>query len=347
MLASFMKLFKQLGFLRVALPANARAAHKDDRVVDLFRNRAELKKAYSATQEELLQLKDRIKQQEGATSRVQEMLQGLEARLASPVTAYQAIVFYQLRELWTLGRTLLDQFVTDLATQREEHERRQFLAEYNRSQFARRQTVEATLRHCEAAAFEARAEVARLEQQLAGFNRWWHYFKRRLLRTQLQPANMKSLLAGQDFDAARQAHESLLAEPEPAFPGISVQARRAINLAAIAYAQVLCERLATTQLLEPARDASSRREPPEESYGDRARCEALIADIQRARLVMQQNISLQQELRVRVEAYKAAARYRGDDDTMPAAESLVSAVGGAGTQVLVDDSWEVHRLLLR
>jgi hypothetical protein len=347
MLAPFMKMFKQLGFLRIALPAQARAAHEDDRVVDLFRNRAELKKAYSATQEELQQLKDRIKQQEGATARVQEMLQGLEARLSSPATAYPAIVFYQLRELWTLGRSLLDSFVTDLAAQREEHERRQFLADYNRAQFARRQTVESTLRNCEAAAFEARAEVSRLEQQLSQFQRWWHFFSRRALRAQLQPANIRSLLAAQDLDAARQAQEALLAEPEPAFPGISVLARRAINLAAIAYAQLLCERLAKTQLLEPARDASSRREPPEDSYGDRARCESMIADIQRARLVMQQNAMLQQELKVRVEAYKPLAAYRQDGDTMPAAESLGAAIGSARTQVLVDDSWEIHRLLLR
>ena len=55
----------------------------DDRVLHLFRNRAELKKAYSALQDEVQRLKDRIKQQEGATARVQEMLQGLEARLVA------------------------------------------------------------------------------------------------------------------------------------------------------------------------------------------------------------------------------------------------------------------------
>jgi hypothetical protein len=105
-----------------------------------------------------------------------------------------------------VGRALLDKFVGELAAQREDHERRQFLAEYNRSQFARRQSIEATLRHSEAAVFEARSEVARLEQQLAGLQHWWHYFKRRALKLQLQPANMKSLLA---VDWRRAAHEAL------------------------------------------------------------------------------------------------------------------------------------------
>ncbi len=53
-------------------------------------------------------LKERIKQQEGATARVQEMLHGLEARLGQPDTAYPTLVFYQLRELWGLGRTSAD-----------------------------------------------------------------------------------------------------------------------------------------------------------------------------------------------------------------------------------------------
>ena len=45
-------------------------------------------------------LKERIKQQEGATQRVQEMLNALETRLGMSDTGYPALVFYQLRRLW-------------------------------------------------------------------------------------------------------------------------------------------------------------------------------------------------------------------------------------------------------
>jgi predicted nuclease with TOPRIM domain len=131
-------LLKQLGFLR--LGGDPRQDEVDhDRVLQLFRNRAELKKAYGSVQDEVQRLKDRIKQQEGATARVQEMLQGLESRLSQPDSGYPALVFYQLRELWSLGRTLLVQFVAELAEQQEERERRAFLAQFNRRQFDRRQ----------------------------------------------------------------------------------------------------------------------------------------------------------------------------------------------------------------
>lgn len=347
MLASIMKFFGQLGFLQLSLPGARRLVHDDGRVLNLFRNRAELKKAYSAIQDELLQLKDRIKQQEGATARVQEMLQGLELRLACPATGYPAMVFYQLRDLWSAGRKLLDEFVTELAAQREDHERRQFLAEHNRRQFARRQDLEATLQTARAAAEVARDHGAALRQQLAQHGCWWHYFKRRDLRHQLQAASTQTLLADQELATANLARDAALAEPEPAFPGLSLASRRAINMAAIGYSQLLCDRLARSRLLEPARDASARREPPAEAYGDRGRCERMMIEIDKARALLQQRGTVQQEIREMAEQLKPRARYRSESDTVPISESLTASPGVRGTSVLIDDSWEIHRLLLR
>jgi hypothetical protein len=274
-MARLIQFIRQLGFLRLGAGATKRGID-DDRVLHLFRNRAELKKAYSGLQDEVHRLKERAKQQEGATARVQEMLQGLEARLGQPDTAYPTLVFYQLRELWGLGRSLLTQFVAELAAQQEERERRTFFAEHNRRLFARRQEVEGALRDAEGRAVEARANIAQLEQELLRLRRFWHYFKRRQLRHRLQAASLQSLLCVQDLEGARAACEQVAAEALPEFGGLSVDARRAINLAAIGYGQVLCERLARTRLVDMAREATSLREPPREDYGDRARCEATM-----------------------------------------------------------------------
>ena len=127
---------------------------------ELFRNRAELKKAYGELQDEIYRLKDRIKQQEGATQRVQEMLAALEQRLGAQDSGYPALVFYQLRGLWQLGRELIEQFLADLARQLEDRERRAHFAEHNRKQFSRRQTVESQLRAAETQAADASAHLA-------------------------------------------------------------------------------------------------------------------------------------------------------------------------------------------
>src|ERR1700730_16877406 len=118
-----MKALRQLGFLKVNFRQDA-PSEEEDRVLTLFRNRAELKKAYGELQDEIYRLKDRVKQQEGATQRVQEMLSALEQRLGAQESGYPALVFYQLRGLWQLGRELIEQFVADLARQLEERERR-------------------------------------------------------------------------------------------------------------------------------------------------------------------------------------------------------------------------------
>src|ERR1700758_5852403 len=139
-----MKALRQLGFLKLSLRPDV-PLEEDHRVLALFRNRAELKKAYGDLQEESFRLKDLVKQQEGATQRVQEMLNALEGRLGIAETAYPALVFYQLRRLWQSGRELITQFVAELARQQEERERRAHLAQHNRQQFERGKEAEQQL----------------------------------------------------------------------------------------------------------------------------------------------------------------------------------------------------------
>lgn len=343
-MAPLMKLISQLGFLRLGGDSN-KLEVDDDRVLHLFRNRAELKKSHISLQDEVQRLKDRVKQQEGATARVQEMLQGLEGRLSQPESAHPTLVFYQLRELWNLGRTLLTQFVAELAAQQEERERRAFFAEHNRQQFERRQGIEAGLRDAENKAVAARDTVAQLEQELARLRQFWHFFKRRTIRQRLQTASLQSMLCMQDLEAARAGRDALDAEPTPEFGALSIDARRAINQATIAYAQVLVERLARTPLMELARAASGRREPPRDEYGDRARCEATMSAIVQGRGLLQQRGTLQQEIKQRSERVRELAKYRSSTDTVPTAESLAAAIDGS--KVLSDDLWEIFRVLLR
>ncbi len=277
-----MKALRQLGYLKLNFRRED-PAEEDHRVLTLFRNRAELKKAYGELQEEVYRLKDRIKQQEGATLRVQEMLSALETRLGLSETAFPALVFYQLRRLWQTGHELLERFVAELAAQQDERERRQHLAEHNRRVFAKRQAADQRLRSAQQLAAEETARMQELESQRARLTRFWHYFKRRSLEQ--SSAHVRAAAAAADLAvaAAREAVEEVGREPVPGFPGLSLDARRAINIAAIAYGEVLCLRLARTQLVLQAREATRHREATDE-YGSRAECEALMrADRARGR----------------------------------------------------------------
>jgi hypothetical protein len=337
---------------------------EEQRVLQLFRNRAELKKAYTELQDEIHRLKDRLKQQEGATARMRELLEQLEQRLGSVDTGFPALVFYQLRSLWSQGSDLLRAFSTDLERQHLERERRAFLAEVNRRQFARREETQARLREAESAAVDAAAAAAELARRLAALNRPWHHFKRRDLQRELELAKVGVSSADAALADARAELERVLGEGDVPFPGLSVGARRAVNLSVIAYAEILMQRLAKTPLLALARAAVLRREPSDE-YGSRVECEALMAQIGLARGVLAQRSNLGQEIRARVEHLQRAVAWRGDDDAVPVPESIpdfaeaerapkaartvapAAAAPARSLNVLGDDVWDVFRSLLR
>ena len=331
----------------------------DHRVLTLFRNRAELKKAYGELQAEVYRLQDRIKQQEGATARVQEMLGSLETRLGLAETAYPALVFYQLRAMWQRGREILEQFTQELCAQQEERERRALFVEFNRTQFSRRQSAETASRTAHTQFNDAQQFVAELTTRRAQLTRFWHYFKRRDLDHRLVGARHALELATAQLEETRAALAAVEAEQPPEFPGLSLDARRAINIATIAYAEVLCLRLADTSLMSLAKEAVGRREPVD-AYGGRPECEALIALIARARVVLESKVNVAQDVKARSETMRASARYREPLDTTPTPESVslgeTDVLAGAplGAQaairmpnVLSEDTWDLFRVLLR
>jgi hypothetical protein len=354
-----MKALQQLGFLKLNLRPDG-TREEDTRVLTLFRNRAELKKAYGGLQEETYRLKDLIKQQEAATLRAQDMLSALEGRLGRPETAYAALVFYQLRNLWQSGRVLLTQFVADLVRQQEERERRAHLAQHNRQQFARRQGAEQELSGAQARHLEAAAQLAALDSQHAPLRRWWYYFRRRSLERRIGAARAALAAVGAALAQAQLNLQSVERQPAPEFPGLSLAARRAINLAAVAYAEVLCLRLAEleTPLVRLAREATSHREAGDH-YGTPQQCALLMGQISRAQQLLSARAGLGEQIRVRSEGLKRVARYRAANDSSPVVDSLAAsaddALAGsapaagarAAPNVLAEDTWDLFRVLLR
>lgn len=353
-----MKALRQLGFLKLSLRPDG-TPDEDHRVLALFRNRAELKKAYGGLQEEAFRLKDLIKQQEGATQRVQEMLSTLEGRLGTPETAYSALVFYQLRRLWQTGRELITAFVADLLRQQDERELRAHVAQYNRRQFARRESAAGQLRAAQGVHQQALAQVASLEGERAKLTRFWHYFKRRALQQRLAGAAASLGAASAALAEAEARLEELARETMPEFAGLSLIARRAINLAAIGYAEVLCQRLAPLKspLLRLARDAIAQREASD-AYGSPRECVLLMGQVSRAQRLIAARAGLAGEITGCCQRLKRVARYRSEADSAPLADSLSLAqldlVEAASKydaarlpNVLAEDTWDLFRILLR
>ena len=351
-----MKALKPFAFLGASKPAES--TPEDGRVVELFRSRAELRKQHEELNETVQRMRDRLKQQEAATQRVQEMFEGLEKRLESADSGLSTLVFYHLRALWFDGREIISQLVKDLAAKQEERERKAFTLEGNRRQFSQRQSLEQQLRQAEALMVAARQQLAACDARIARLDKFWHRWEKPRVAAQ-RPALQAAVDAAQaNLLVARARVEELERAGAGEFPGISVESKRAINIAAIACAEVLCLRLARTSLVSAARSAMAKREASEH-YGDLAACVSLMSDIVKARNLLKQRNGIMQEVGARSDRLRGSAAYLSDFDTVPIPESCgvsegdVLAHGSHGVtsaklpNVVAEDTWDLFKVLLQ
>ena len=157
----------KLSFLKAGADAGT-VSPDEERLMQLFQNRAGLKKAYADLKDEFHLLRDRLKQQEGATIRVQEHLDALGDLLGDPKTGFGALVFFQLRALWKTCHQQLSAFAGDLARQQEAREVAKHQADNEAERQSRLSDADERLR---TAGATAEAERRNLAEHQAGDDR--------------------------------------------------------------------------------------------------------------------------------------------------------------------------------
>lgn len=325
---------------------------EDSRVLNLFQNRAELKKQLGAAQDEVHRLKDRMKLQEAATARVREQLDQLEARLAAPLPGLHCLAHYQLRDLWATGHAQIAALVHEQAQQREESERRQFVAELNRHVFERSQAARAECAQAEHLVADARVQLGALQTQLSRSQSWWQYFTRRDLSRRLALRQMELAAAEEQLQAARGRLLEIDEQGGARFPGLSVPTRRMLNLWTIACAQLQALRLRPPGLLARVVDAMSRSTPNEEELGDAPAALALMQEIGRAKAAMLQDApGMRSEVRRLADHLAASVKYADEQEVLPDAHGVQVALRTAmprGEQMawdlLREDLWSLSDL---
>ena len=346
----------KLTFLK-AVAEGGSASADEERLMQLFQNRAGLKKAYADLKDEFHLLRDRLKQQEGATIRIQEQMDALGDLLGDPKTGFGALVFFQLRALWKTCHQQLSTFAADLTRQQEAREIAKHKADVDAEKNARLADADLRLRAAGAEADQQRRHLAEEQQEIARLTAFWHYFKRRRRLKALELLRNHVVIADAavgDLHAERSAIEN---EASPEFPGLSLAARRNINLAIISYAELLCENADAFGLAARAKEAVARR-VHEMNFGARAECESYMQRVQKAQAAVVSQKQIGSLVRVKLERLRASCEYRNTADTVPTADSLSPPVtelefdkpkpASANTwNVLAEDYWDLYTLLLR
>jgi hypothetical protein len=332
------------------------ASPDEERLMQLFQNRAGLKKAYADLKDEFHLLRDRLKQQEGATIRIQEQMDALGDLLGDPKTGFGALVFFQLRALWKTCHQQLSAFAADLTRQQEAREVAKHKADIDAERNSRLADADQRLRTAGAEADEHRRLLSEAQQEIARLAAFWHYFKRRRRLKSLESLRSQLLLADQAVGELHAERSAIEHEATPEFPGLSLGARRNINLAIISYAELLCEHADAFGLAARAKEAVARR-VHEMSFGTRAECESYMQRVQKAQAAVANQKQIGSQVRVKLERLRATCGYRNTADTVPTADSLSppaelefdkpKATPANTWNVLAEDYWDLYTLLLR
>ncbi len=302
--------------LTTIFKSDATGAQENDKLVDLFRNRAELKKEFAALRDEKYQLQDRIKHHQGSTARVQQQMEHLENLLLDREWVHNVVAFYQLRALSEHCRSQLSRFAEQLKQQREQRAQSKLLVAWNEQRKGKVDEIESRIG-------EHRLALQLLEDRLQS--------ERHRLMTMnafVKLLRGRSVARGIDEIEARieTAHceeRELLEELDavhrlspPAQQGLSNESKRSINFMILAFAQHLYLHFEEYDLVHLAKEASEKSVGAI-NYGGKKACDDILEQIEKKRNAEEAASSLAETLHKRARLIAEIARFRHDDDVVP------------------------------
>ena len=352
-----MAISNRLSNIRQLLPG-ARQPEQDERLLQLFWNRAELKKELTRLQDERLKLLEQIRNQETATARAKEHVQVLEEYLGNPEIAVHALVYFQLRAMWRTAAARVARFAEQLLQQQTDREQRRQVIEFDQTRRRELADFDRRIHDARSRADMLEAQLKLMEAKLAAMRGFWNYFRRRRLAEEIEAERSQWDQAMTLVTDLSDDRTNLEETPPQEFPGISVDGRRVVNTAVIAYAQQLVSALAPGGLAMLAKETTSKR-LFDVRYGSPTDCARLMTLLRDGLAMLKDENENLAGLKERTDGVRATASYRSDADTVPLTDSIgtlpmpTSPVSGletanrAGVNVLVDDYWDVYQALLQ
>lgn len=230
----------------------------NEKLLDLYWNRNELKKEFADLRTEQFPLKDKIQQQEGASARLQQKLDYLENVLSDPEWFRSIGVFYQLRGLASRCERKLDRFAEQLKQHREQKQHHKILDVWNNRQSQESSALRAEI-------LERRDTIQQLEDQLQAESRLhesltglFSFSKRRSVGATID--NLQEQLQVELLEEARlKSHiEEIKGRTPPDAQGLDIPAKRSINYMIIAYAQQLFIQFGDGAMVGLVKEASEK-----------------------------------------------------------------------------------------
>lgn len=329
-------------------------AEESDKLVDLFRNRAELKKEFATLRSEKFRLEDRIKEQRGAIERVEQKLKHLESLLLDPEWVHNVVTFYQLRRLSAHCESRLASFAEQLKRQREKRI-------YGATLAAWKEKLEGDRKQIADALAEHRTSQQALEGQLESERRKLTSMGglSKLVHGKEQSARVDNLEAA--LAEAREKEARLVAELDriektepPPQAGLDVAAKRSINFMILSFLQQLYLDYWEDNLAASAKEASEKSVGAV-NYGCKRDCDEILERLEQRREEVDRNEPNSEILQQRAKMIAADAVFRGADDPVPTSASVATvfdimangAISRIDANLLGENYFKIARVLSR
>lgn len=294
---------------------------ESEKLLNLYWNRAELKKEFAELRNEKFRLQERVAEHEGATARAEQKLEQLENLLLDPDSVYGTLTYFQLRGLNLKCQAHLARFAELLKQQREQRVHSALIDEWEGQRIAEAAETERRIgeQRIHAQMLEDRLQAER--HRLATMGGFMKLFRGRSVTAALDR------LAENIHEA--QANEGLLLEQleeiqnrqPPDTQGLDIATKRTINFMILAYAQQQLLLLRDDDIADLAKEAGDKSVGAI-NYGDKGSCENILASV-RSRIVdLSNNTDFADDLQRRAQLIAEHAKFRTSEDAVPTAASV-------------------------
>lgn len=325
-----------------------------EKLLNLYWNRAELKKEFAELRAEKFRLQERLKEQAGATARVEQKLQHLENLLLDPEWVHNIVTFFQLRRLARSGRSKLAKFAEQLKQQREHKLQSRQLEAWTELRAAEIAAVELEIG-------EHRLRTQMLEDRLQGERSRLAGMGsvEKLLRGKAVTKELDGLAA--TIDAGQDKERKLLQtldtienrEP-PDTQGLDIPTKRLINFMVLAFAQQLFLHFRGDKLAELAKEATEKS-IGSVNYGGKPTCDEILNKVKRQLESLEKTSASADILQHRAKLIGEKAKFRSGDDAVPTASSVstIFAIDSNGRvteserNLLGENYWDLNAVLSR
>lgn len=316
----------------------------DERLLDLYWNRAQLKKEYAAMRKERFKLLDSLTEQEGKNARLKQRLEYLEDLLTEPDTAGNSIAYYTLRKLWRANSARLVALSRELKKQQEATATQKLRHDWQ----ARVDSETRSLKKSDASiilkAKGLNNERNMLSVELSEATGILNVIKRRRLREDMQAVLASLSEAEADLNAVRARLLELENEKSPEFERLDLRVRRHLNCTVLAMAHRLAVHYSSAGILDLVRTAQEKS-VGSARFGSRKNCDVLVAKVHKLKDLFEQTenekgfaVSLREE----AAAIAKMAAFNKDDDAIP----LPGSLNGMSLNVLAQDTWSVSAAMM-